>query len=446
MSTTFQAFSYNSVQDAVDLLAPGDYMAVVDISSAYRTVSVRADQVCYQGLSWDFGSGPVHLQDNRLCFGLRCAPNIFDCLSHFIVKIAKAMGANRLVNYLDDFLVIGDTPEQCLQQREIVTSVISLLGFQVSWKKVTEPASCTTFLDINIDSIAFELSLPMEKVKKLEDLASSILSRGHSTKKELECLGGLVSYCSYVVRGGRTFSRRIFDLSASYTRRSKSIPLDDAIKEDIKWWIAFCGVFNGKACIIRDCHPLSMFSDASFKGFGAWLGKDWFFGCWSEDASIHLPPGCGHIEPPPDLNLTKNINVFELWPLVVGLRRWGHHFRNSKLHFITDNMQVLAMVNTGRSANKLCMSWLREMFWMCFLWNIDICASYIKSEDNILADALSRLPYMGVPAKCLSLLMDSNMCCSSLARTLIGSTCTSTTATAAGCPSSHHQIVASLPD
>ena len=446
MSDTFNSFSYNSVQDAVDLLSPGDYTAVVDIASAYRSVNVRSDQVGFQGLTWDFGSGPESLQDHRLCFGLRCAPNIFDCLSQFVVCIANSRGACRVVNYLDDFLVIGDSPESCLNQRDIITDVLSLLGFQVSWKKVTDPATCTTFLGINIDSVAYELSLPMEKVTKLKDLASKILDRGHSTKKELECLGGLVSYCSYVVRGGRTFSRRIFDLSASYTRRSNHIPLDDAIKEDLRWWLAFCGVFNGKACIIRDRHPIPLYSDASFEGFGAWLGKDWFYGCWSSGQPLPLPPGCGHYEAPPDIELSRNINVFELWPLVVGLRRWGRLFTNAKLHFITDNMQVLAMINTGRSSNKLCMSWLREMFWMCFLWNVDICASYIKSEDNVLADALSRLPYHGVLKKCEYLLSDTNMCCSSIPRTFVGST-TTPSAAAAGCsPCGDHQELSPFTD
>ena len=334
---------------------------------------MRPDQVCFQGLAWNFGKGPEYLLDNRLCFGLRCAPNIFDCLSHFIVKIAASRGANRVVNYLDDFVVIGDTPEACMSHRDIVTLVIDLLGFQVAWKKVTDPSTSTTFLGITIDSVAFELTLPLDKVDKLKTLVSEILARGHSTKRVLECLGGLVSYCSYVVRGGRTFSRRIFYLSASYTRKCKSVPLNDAIKEDLRWWLAFCGVFNGKACIIRDCHPIPLYSNASFEGFGAWLGKDWLYGSWTNDSVFLIPPGCGDYEPPPAVTLSKNINVFELWPLVAGLRRWGHHFVNSKLHFITDNMQVLAMVNTGRSANSLCMSWLREMFWMCFIWNRHLC-------------------------------------------------------------------------
>ena len=419
MVTTFRSFSYNSVEDAVGMLCPEDSMAVVDISSAYRSVNVHADHVKYQGLRWDFGSGEEVLTDNRLCFGLRCAPNIFDSLSSFIVKIANSRGASRIVNYLDDFLVVASTPEECLQMRDIVTSVIALLGFEVSWKKVTSPSQVTTFLGITIDSVKMELSLPQEKVVKLESSIKHLLHKGSATKKELECVGGLVSHCSYVVRGGRTFSRRIFDLAASYSRDSKCIPLDESIRADFSWWLNLCSCFNCKACIVQDSHPIPLYSDSSFKGFGAWMGLDWLAGCWSaEDIPMDFTFGCSHLVDPPVFDAPpKNINVLELWPIVAGITRWGHLFANSFVHVITDNMQVLAMLCTGRSANKLCMSWLREIFWMCFIWNIDISPSYIRSADNHLADALSRLPYKGVVGDCDNLLTDLNMCCSHPDRT-----------------------------
>ena len=345
--------------------------------------------------------------------GLRCAPNIFDSLSSFIVKIAVSRGASRIVNYLDDFLIVAESASECLRARNIVTSVITLLGFEVSWKKVTDPSQKTTFLGINIDSVAMELSLPMAKVEKLSATIQCLIEKGSATKKELECVGGLVSHCSYVVRGGRTFSRRIFDLSASYNRGAKCIPLDESILADFAWWQKFCECFNGRACILRDLHPIPMYTDSSFLGFGAWMGRDWLTGCWSsEDIPPNFNMGCSHLCEPPVFDAPpRNINVLELWPVVVGLRRWGQFFKNSYVHVITDNMQVLAMLCTGRSVNKLCMSWLREIFWMCFIFNIDISPSYIKSADNHLADALSRLPYPGAPATCVSLLSDLNMCC-----------------------------------
>ena len=319
------------------------------------------------------------------------------------MAIAHARGAPRVVNYLDDFLVLGSDSDACLQARDVVTSTIELLGFGVSWKKVTSPNPTTTFLGITINSSDMELSLPMEKVHKLRDLITTVMDRGRTSKKELECLGGLVSYCSYVVRGGRTFSRCVFDLAASYSRAFKNIPLTEAIKDDLTWWLSFCGIFNGRACIIRDTHPLPIYSDASFKGFGAWVSKDYLYGFWDPaDAPQDFPEGCSHLVSPPSYSGSKpNINVYELWPLVIGLKRWGSYYTNSRIHFITDNMQVLAMINTGRSANPTCMSWLREMFWLCFILNIDVFASYIPSADNVLADALSRLSYPGMVSKCL---------------------------------------------
>ena len=321
MVTTFSSFSYSSVDTAVQLLDPLDYMAVIDISSAYR-ISVHADHVMFQGLSWNFGESDEVLIDHRLCFGLRCAPNIFDSLSTFIVKIANAWGATRVVNYLDDFLVIAGSTEECLAAREIVTSFITLLGFDVSWKKVTSPARYTTFMGINIDTAEMELSLPMTKVEKLKLAIDCLIQKGTSTKKELECVGGLVSHCSYVVRGGRTFSRRIFDLAASYSRSAKMIPLDDSILADFNWWKCFCECFNGRAFIIRDLPPFPMYTDSSFMGFGAWLGRDWLAGCWSsEDIPPSFDFGCNHLVDPPSFDAPpKNINVLELWPVVVGLK------------------------------------------------------------------------------------------------------------------------------
>ena len=448
MSTTFRSFSYNSVDTAIKILTPGDSMAVVDISSAYRSVNVYSDHAKFQGFIWNFGEDDVTMLDHRLCFGLHCAPNIFDSLSFFIVKIANSCGATRVVNYLDDFLIIGSSPEECLAHRDIVTSTIALLGFGVSWKKVTQPSTLTTFLGITIDSVNMELSLPQEKVDKLKSTIARLVSKGSATKRELECVGGLVSHCSYVVRGGRTFSRRIFDLSASYSRDTRAIPLTDAILEDFKWWSNFCACFNCKACIVRDLHPIPMYSDSSFMGFGAWMGKDWFAGTWETPTEpLDFDLGCSHsCDPPAFHKAPKNINVLELWPVVAGIRRWGPFFKNCFLHVITDNMQVLAMLCTDRSANKTCMAWLREIFWMCFIWNIDISPSYIKSADNVLADGLSRLPYRGVPPTCSSLLCDLNMCCSSSHRIPPSPPQETTKETTRRCPSRFNEACETLPD
>ena len=93
-----------------------------------------------------------------------------------------------------------------MTHRSMVTSAIELLGASVSWNKVTLPSTITTFLGITINCAKMELSLPKEKVIKLESCLNNTLVKGCATKKDLEKIGGLVSHCSYVVLGGRTFS------------------------------------------------------------------------------------------------------------------------------------------------------------------------------------------------------------------------------------------------
>ena len=168
--------------------------------------------------------------------------------------------------------------------------------------------------------------------------------------------------------------------------------------------------------MIKGLHPVPIVTDSSFKGFGAWAGLDWLTGFWNDDdVPVDFIQGCSDLAPPPSFDVPpKNINVFELWPVVAGIHCWAPLYRNCCIHVVTDNMQVLAMLNTGRSANKTCMTWLRKLFWTCFVNNIDIFATYIKSSDNELADALFRAAYPGGQAKCATLLANLNMCCASL--------------------------------
>ena len=188
-----------------------------------------------------------------------------------------------------------------------------------------------------------------------------------------------MSFCSQVVRGGRTFSRRLYDLCAR-ARPGRAIFLSEETREDLLWWRQFCGVFNSKALINRDLLDVPMVSDASKRGFGAWMGGDFFYGTW-EGFRVAGKISSRHEEASPEMDNIRvhrgNINVYELWPVLVGLRRWGASYSNRKLHVITDNMQVLHMINSGRSKNKLCMSWLREIFWLCFILNVELFATYI---------------------------------------------------------------------
>ena len=99
----------------------------------------------------------------------------------------------------------------------------------------------------------------------------------------------------------------------------------------------------------------------------------------------------GHGRPKPVVEVPDNINVRELYPILESARRWGGQWRDCKVKCITDNTQVVAAINKGRSVNEASMDILRLIFWESVVNNFHLVAQHVAGVDNVLADALSRL-------------------------------------------------------
>lgn len=68
------------------------------------------------------------------------------------------------------------------------------------------------------------------------------------------------------------------------------------------------------------------------------------------------------------------------------------------------------MLIKGVSYNATCRNWLREIFWVCVVYNIHLIPEYISTENNFVADALSRIS-SGCPKAWDMLLEKINVFC-----------------------------------
>lgn len=410
-------FSYNSLEAVTTILREGDYMATVDISNAYRAVNIHPSCRIRQGLAWDFGEGIVYMQDNRLCMGLSSSPYVFSKISDFIVRCLVREGFSDCINYLDDFCIVARDEKSCALAQMRLVSILRRLGFYVSFKKLTSPSPITRFLGIEIDALSLELRLPLDKLDKLRLTLQKFIRKRKATKVELEVLGGILAHCCKVIHGGRTFSRRVYDIISSLKRPSHKAKLGEEFKLDLRWWIDFAKEFNGKAKIIPSLEPvISVYSDASLKGFGALHGRDWIAGFYANSGSEREASWLGHHWADADDPgcETDNINVLELWPVVLAVDRWAERWGNRTVMIITDNTQVRAAINTGRSKNKTSMKWLRRIFWKSIKFNFDLQSVYINTHVNVICDSLSRLDSF----KNIARIRDSDiaglMCCNEI--------------------------------
>lgn len=280
-------------------------------------------------------------------------------------------------------------------RQNCIINLLRYLGFYVSWSKVASPSQTATFLGIIIDTVNLELGLPEGKVLKTLEMLKK------------------VDGCKNIWVGGRTFCRRLYNLhKVALQKRLKIIRLNSEAQADVSWWLRFIRVFNGRSTIKKPVHEFDMISDSSRLGYGAHLGNDWLYGAWDQNDMFNSE--CKHLcENQPELSDSDkvNINVLELWPVIMGVQRWGHKMAGKSVNVVVDNLQVLYMLKTGHSINSKCMEWLRDLFWSCVYHDLDLKPVYIKSEENVLADTLSRVLYSSTASRLHEILNDYSICC-----------------------------------
>lgn len=113
MDETAGEFSFLTVDYVQSLFFPQCFSTTVDIASAYRSISVNPAHWYLQGIRWQVEGSQKYFMDTRLCFGLKCAPFIFNQISVFLVRCMMRRGFISISNYLDDFLVIDSSFEGC---------------------------------------------------------------------------------------------------------------------------------------------------------------------------------------------------------------------------------------------------------------------------------------------------------------------------------------------
>lgn len=106
--------------------------------------------------------------------------------------------------------------------------------------------------------------------------------------------------------------------------------------------------------------------------------------------------------------MAGNINILELIPVWLAMKRSAPKWKNSHVICYTDNSSVKFMVNKGSSSSKYCMVLLRDLFWICAKNNIHLTARHVSGVDNVLADLLSRLIFTNN----FCTLKEFSLCCS----------------------------------
>lgn len=176
------------LKSAISIIKPGDFLAKVDLKSAYRPVKIHPSDYALTGLKWTFKgeTSPSYMYDTKLPFGHAKSPKIFQKLSSSVCHIMKVHFNVTVIAYLDDFLIIENTFEQCSRGLRLLISTLRKLGFNISWNKVEGPSQQLIFLGVLINTTELTLSLPQEKMTEFQNLLYTFVGKKRASVKQLE--------------------------------------------------------------------------------------------------------------------------------------------------------------------------------------------------------------------------------------------------------------------
>ena len=371
------SLQYVSIDDAIRIiktLGKGAWLIKTDITDAFKTIPLAPKLWPYHGIKWN---GEIFFF-NRLVFGGRSSPAIFDNLSKAVCWIAEHnYGIKNILHLLDDFLVIVPYEENAQDIMDRLLGIFANLGIPLSVKKTEGPCSELEYLGIFLDTVKMEARLPVEKVIRIQGIIEAFSLKKTCTKRELLSLLGHLNFASRVIHPGRSFVSHLIKLSTTVSKLSHYVSIKNC-RSDLAMWARFLKNWNGVSFFLNDhvtkASDLNLFTDATDISFGCIYNNKWFQGYF----------------PTSVLEEGTSMALFELYPIVMACVIWGHSWKRHKILFYCDNMATVEIINKGRSRNQSIMKLMRKLTYHSAVNNYTVHAKHIPGRYNSISDAISR--------------------------------------------------------
>nr|XP_033493145.1 uncharacterized protein LOC117263659 [Epinephelus lanceolatus] len=386
------SMQYATIDHAMALIrlaGHGAWLSKADITSAFKVLPIHPAFWCYFGVCW---KGAYYFSV-RLTFGCKSSPKIARAVPKSLTlseALCWILSNNYRLPYmlhlLDDFLVVTPPSSPPCHGLTTLTSAFSDLGVPLSEEKTSGPGTSIKFLGITLNSLAFQASLPLEKVQRILLLLSNYLLTDRCTKCQLLALLGHLNYAIRIIPQAKSFLSQLLTKAASIPLHDHVV-LDDTCKMEMRMWQQFLSSWNGISFFYDDfiTHPkdIQLYTDAAPSvGFGGYYGERWFAAAWpsefeSLDAESRSPSSA----------------LYELYPVIIATLIWGHEWSKKCISIHNDNTAVVDIINKGRSHSPAIMVFTRRLTLISAQHQFILRAFHIPGHHNAIADSLSRFSF-----------------------------------------------------
>ncbi|KAI2649876.1 Transposon Ty3-G Gag-Pol polyprotein [Labeo rohita] len=366
-------FKMLTVKTVVTQIQHHDWFVTIDLKDAYFHIEILPQHRKF--LRFAFG-GEAY-QFRVLPFGLALSPRTFTKCMDAALAPLRLQGI-RVLNYIDDWLILAQSREIALQHRDIVLAHVVSLGLRLNTSKsVLSPAQRTTYLGIVWDSITMRARLSPARIETIRQTMSKVrLGQEHSVHQYQKMLGLMASASTVIPLG--LLHMRPFQLwlkARGFHPRAnprRQIKVTRRGLRTLSPWLRPRFLTLGPT-LGAPCRRRLLTTDASLVGWGAVLEGRPAQGKWE-----------GH-------QLDWHINCLELMAVFLALKYFLHQLRGCHVLVRVDNTAAVSYLNHQgglRSRN------LNRIARQIFLWAQDkflsLRAVYIPGQWNVGADLLSR--------------------------------------------------------
>ena len=230
-------FKMETLDTAINLMAPGAYAGSLDLKDAYYSIPIRDGHTKYLKFSYQ---GRLY-QFVALPNGLKSRPLIFTKLMKIALSNLRQRGYQSAA-YLDDLLLTGPSPELC--QENIQRTVLWLmdLGFVIhSTKSVFWPIQVIGHIGFCLDMLHMEVRLPPEKAVSIKQTCDHLAVIIHPSIREVAHVIGTLVASFPAVPYGKLHYRclemdKITALSLYKGNFDRPMILSPGPLSDLQWW------------------------------------------------------------------------------------------------------------------------------------------------------------------------------------------------------------------
>ena len=278
-------FSLPMLREILPYLKKGYYACKLDLKSAYLHMPIAKRDAPWLAFRH---RGRVFRWD-CLPFGLNIAPREWQRMMLPVVSHLRRKGVLLWV-YLDDFLIIAPTVEDCALHTQWLADLLCRLGVQIHIaKSVLTPTRVLVFLGFLLDLQDATVRIPPHKLKSLlHDVRQLMEAETPTCRRCLSVLGRLRAllfaapqmrlYTDALAQHVAVLSRREWETQASLPEQV-TIQLELAMEELHQW--------RGRQFTV-DLEKTHMWTDASDYGWGATMQNQMATFGWFRTTQRHL--------------------------------------------------------------------------------------------------------------------------------------------------------------